>query len=65
MTDSVKNDFLNSIGGKPTATDILVYFRGCTEPATYTAAILNLLTTDPDTMEICNAETGEVIFSRE
>ena len=59
------NDFIKSIGGQPTAPEILVYFRGSSEPAVYTAAIMDLLKTDPETMTICDAETGEIIFSRQ
>lgn len=43
--------------------EVYVWFRDGDE-ATYTEAVMNLLTTDPDVVEIMDLETGEVIFSR-
>ena len=59
------NDFIAALTNKDQQLGILVYFKGCTAPAEYTAAIMDLLKTDPDTQTICDAETGEILFSRE
>ena len=43
--------------------EIIVFFRNhC--PVTYSAGILELLKTDPNVIDIIDAETGEIIFSR-
>lgn len=41
---------------------ILAYFKGRQEPAHYTAAIMQLLKTDPEIEAIADADTGEIIW---
>ena len=45
--------------------DILVYFSGRKNPVIYTDAILGLLKTDKQVCTICDAQTGEIIFTAE
>lgn len=59
------NDFIAAMTNTEPQPGILVYFKGCTDPTEYTAAIMDLLKTDPDTQTICDAETGEILFSRD
>lgn len=59
------NDFIKAITEEPTAAPILVYFTGRPEPVEYTAAIMELLKSDPATETITDAETGEILFYRQ
>lgn len=59
------NDFIKALTETEQQPEIMVYFRGSSEPAIYTAAIMDLLKSDPDTMTICSAETGEILFTRQ
>lgn len=45
--------------------EILVYFSGQKNPVIYTDAILDLLKSDRQTQVICDAQTGEIIFTAE
>ena len=58
------NDFIKALGGKPTEPEILVYFKGSNEAATFTKAVLHLLKTDPATEKIIDKATGETIYKR-
>lgn len=53
------NEIFNTTAGKP----IVAIFKNGSR-AEYTTNIFNLLTSDPDTECIYDAETGEVIFER-
>lgn len=56
------NDFIKALTSAQTEPEILVYFKGSTEAATYTKAVLNLLKTDPATEKIIDKATGETIY---
>lgn len=58
------NDFIKALGGKPAEPEILVYFKGSSEAATFTKAVLHLLKTDPATEKIIDKATGETIYKR-
>ena len=53
------NEIFNTTAGEP----IVAIFKNGSR-AEYTTNIFNLLTSDPDTECIYDAETGEVIFER-
>jgi len=55
--------FIDAIKATPSAPPIIAIFKN-REPVTYTAASLELLKTDPAVMDICDGETGEIIFTR-
>lgn len=59
----ITSAFINAIGNQASAPPIIAIFKD-REPVTYTAAILELLKTDPAVTDICDGETGEIIFTR-
>ena len=59
----ITNQILNAMFNNEEHHKIIAYFRNGNS-ATYTTNILNLLKTDPDVIDIIDAETGEIIFTR-
>lgn len=60
--ENLNQTFAKAIFGKRRQKEIQATFRdGST--AVYTEAVLKLLATDPDTVEIIDLETGELLYN--
>lgn len=55
-------DFIKAINGTPEEPPIIAYFKNGSS-GEYTRAILELLKTDPATLEIIDGTTGEIIYT--
>ena len=59
------NDFIKAMAQAPAADTIVVYFHGRPEPVEYTAAIMELLKSDPATAAIVDKQSGKILFNRQ
>ena len=55
-------EIINTVAARDNGPKIIAYFRNGTS-ATYSAYMLDMLATDPATVDIIDADTGEVIYS--
>lgn len=62
-TNEITRGFINSILNPAAVNEIIVTFKNGLD-ATYTMDIFELLKTDPDTITIIDALTGELLFCR-